>query len=82
MEFHENHAAQTVLEEKKQELQKAVLGMANRAVGERVKKNNKKRKAEKSKDEQESAGKKQKKKERYPRTMMTVMRRMMGLITH
>jgi hypothetical protein len=61
VEFHENHAAQTALEGKNQELQKAVLDMANRVAGERVKKNNKNRKAEESKDEQESAGKKHKK---------------------
>jgi len=46
VEINQQVATQTALEEKNQELEKAVLDMANRAAGEKSKTNKKKRKAE------------------------------------
>ncbi len=68
------------MEEENQELQKAVLDMAEQ-LEKRSRRTIRKGKLKKVKMSRRVQAR-SRKKERYPRTMMTVTRRRMGLITH
>ena len=77
MEINQQVATQTALEEKNQELEKAVLDMANRAAGENPRPTRRKGKLKKLRVLATTT-----KKEMYPKRPMTVMRRMMVLTIH